>query len=225
MQKIKIIICDDMKAIRDRIKISINSQSDMEVVGVASSAKEVMQLVDTVSCDVLLIDIQMEYETAGIDAIESINSQHPEVKIIVLTVHDNDDLVVDAYINGALDYLVKESNDEFILQIIRKVYNNENHIGKRISKTLRGNAIKEKKTKQSFLFFIHGYSTLTVAERNILKLIYNGYSRRKIATEEHLSDNTVSSHIGHILKKLDYSNTKDLVIFIRTINFFEELDI
>lgn len=218
---IRVGVCDDFVELRDHICDIVNKQDDMSAICRASSGGELETIDNLGECDILLVDIQMEYETAGIDAIAKITEKYPDIKIIVLTVHDNEEFVFDAYLAGAIDYLLKDSPDETVINTIRNVYGTTDYIGNRLMRAVKSNAGSMRKKQESLMFFIHGYSTLTPAEKRILRDIYMGKSRNRIANDEYLSYNTVSVHIRHILRKLNYSNTTELRRFLKSINFYD----
>ena len=89
MNKIRVIVCEDIKGIRKHIVSALNADEEIEVVGEAESGKECIELTRRVETDIILMDIQMEYETAGIDAIREICEEKPGVKIIVLTAYED----------------------------------------------------------------------------------------------------------------------------------------
>lgn len=227
MNKIKIMICDDIDEIRNDICDYINSTEDMEVIGSVASGAEAIRFVteNEVKPDVILMDIQMEDEIAGITATEQISSAYPNIKILMLTVHENDDLIVDSFLAGAVDFIVKSASKDSLYSTIHNSMSQNEFMGSIMLQALKKNVLVNKKRKQSVLFFINSYSTLTAAEKDVLKLIYQGYSRQKIVDTQHISINTVSTHIRHILKKLNFSSTREITSFIKSIGLFDYFDL
>lgn len=180
-KKIKVIVCEDIKGIRNYIVSSIQKDVDIEVVGEAESGKECVELVNKVDADIVLMDIQMEYETAGIDAIRTICDEKDNIKIIVLTAHDKDELILEAYYTGASDYIIKTSEAEDICKSIKKVYESEDFVGPLIAKNLRAEFVRMKKSEETLMFFIHKFSTLTQTEKEILKMLYMGHTKKEIS--------------------------------------------
>ena len=222
--KIRVMVCEDIKAIREYVVSSIRKDSEIEVVGEASSGAEAVLMSESVKPDVILMDIQMEYETAGIDAIHAIYEKHPDIKIIVLTVHNDDELIMDAYYAGAMDYIIKTSAESDICGSIKRVYREENFIGPLIAKNLRTEVRKMRKSEESLLFFIHE-SRLTATEKELLKLFYLGYSKKKISEMRSIEVSTIKVHVKHILKKLNYSSTSELISFLKKIKIYEMFDL
>lgn len=223
--KIRVMVCEDIKAIREYVVSSIRKDSEIEVVGEASSGAEAILMSESVKPDVILMDIQMEYETAGIDAIHAIYEKHPDIKIIVLTVHNDDELIMDAYYAGAMDYIIKTSDGGDICGSIKRVYREENFIGPLIAKNLRSEVRKMRKSEESLLFFIHEFSRLTATEKELLKLFYLGYSKKKISEMRSIEVSTIKVHVKHILKKLNYSSTSELINFLKKIKIYEMFDL
>lgn len=223
--KIRVMVCEDIKAIREYVVSSIRKDSEIEVVGEASSGAEAVLMSESVKPDVILMDIQMEYETAGIDAIHAIYEKHPDIKIIVLTVHNDDELIMDAYYAGAMDYIIKTSAESDICGSIKRVFREENFIGPLIAKNLRTEVRKMRKSEESLLFFIHEFSRLTATEKELLKLFYLGYSKKKISEMRSIEVSTIKVHVKHILKKLNYSSTSELINFLKKIKIYEMFDL
>ena len=222
---IRIMVVDDLKEVRSYFGEIINSQPDMELAGVAASGNEAVHMASSLDLDVILMDIQMEYAGAGVDATRKICAAFPDIKIIMLTIYDTDDYVVEAYLAGAVDYVLKEDDTVKICERIRQVYENDNFIGPYIAKKLRSSIEKTRTREESMLFFINSFSKLTAMEKKILKSLYTGKKRSEIADSEFISLGTVKTHINHILKKLNFTATHDLIGFLKKIKIFEEFDI
>lgn len=224
-KKIKVAVCDDLQEIREYVCNTVNACDDMQVVASFKNGAEAIEAVKALNIDVLLMDVQMEEEKSGIYATEKICDINPEIKIVILTIHDNDDIILDAFLNGAKAYMVKSISAEEICDKIRKVYNNEDFVDPFMMDAIKKEILASRTTKESLLFFTTGFSRLTATEKEILKLLYNGYTRTRIANKKFVSINTVNTHVRHILRKLDFSSTRKLVSFIKSIRLFEEFDL
>jgi Response regulator receiver domain. len=119
--KIRILIAEDFTLLREDLRDLINRQPDMEVVGEASSGREIVSLAQSVDYDLILMDIEMEFMNAGIMATQKILEENPEAIIIFLTAHETREIIVTAMGAGAVDYLVKGCDEEEILYHIRPV--------------------------------------------------------------------------------------------------------
>ncbi len=222
-KKIKVIICDDMKQIREYFQNIIDSTDDMQCVGACATAKEGVETVASMRPDVVLMDIQMESGEAGIWATEQIKQQFPDVKVIIVTIHEKDDLIFKSYIAGAIDYIVKTSDVEEIKNSIRAVYNNKIMLRPDIAQKIFGEFSRMKRREGSFLYMLNITTTLTNTELEILKLLAAGKSRKDIAKERFVERDTINKQITSILKKFNYSNTKVLIKDLSQMGVFEIL--
>lgn len=225
MEIIRCMVVDDIAGIREHFCDLINQQDDMEVVCVAETGRGAVKRALEFKPDIILMDIQLDYDTAGVDATEKIMVELPTAKIIIVTSHNNDKFILDTYLYGAVDYILKEDSSENILSTIREVYRNNNFIGPLLAAKLREGLTIARNREESLLFFINNYSKLTNTERRILKHLYSNKKRREISEIEFISMETVKSHISHILKKLGMGSTAEIVRFLKKVKFFDEFDI
>ena len=220
MNKIKIFIFDDEKEICEYFSDIINSQANMEVVGVCHDTLNAAEMVMSKYADVVLMDIQMENEDAGIKATEQISKYCPEVKVIMLTVHCTDNFIIDSYVAGAVDYIDKMSEKSVLLESINNVYKNDKFIGNTIAEKLKLLAKSRHNKEKSVLFLINNYSKLSVSELEVLRLLCQGYSRREISKIKQREYSTIKSQIRSILMKLEFSTTKELLNFLDETGLF-----
>lgn len=220
---IRIMLCDDIKSIRDYFEKTINAQPDMEVVCAAATGKEAVDyLAESEVCpDIILMDIQMEEEKAGITATREIHQRYPKIKILMLTIHENDDLLIEAYLAGAVDYIVKDVPTEEICSTLRKANENENFVSSIIRENTREKLDRNKMIEISMVFFINKMSKLTNSELRILHQLYLGKKRKEIAKAEVLSEETVKLHIRHILRKLEFSTSREMVDYLKKLKLLE----
>ncbi|MGN0180583.1 MAG: response regulator [Monoglobaceae bacterium] len=218
---IRIAVCDDVQQITNYFSRLINSQSDMELVGTAFSESSIVELVKKTVPDIVLMDIQMDTEKAGIEAIKQIHEEYPDIKVIVLTIHAEDDYIFEAYAAGAVDYILKTESKEEICQSIRRVYNDVEFIRPYIAKKLVDGYVEIHKMKQSFMYLITILTNLTNTELEILKSAYYGKSRKEIAAERCVEPNTIKYHIINILKKMHYRSFKTLLQDIKELQIFD----
>ena len=219
------MLCDDVKEIREHIEFIINSNDDMRVVCMTESGTEAVTKAMECKPDIILMDIQMEDAKAGIAATEKICSILPECRVIMLTIHKNDDLLIEAYIAGAVDYIIKESEPDIICRTVRSAYENEQFVGTEVMDKVRKKLIRNKTMETSMMFFINNMSKLTASEWKILEKLYYGMKRREIALEEHLSQETVKLHTRHILKKLDFRTVSELISYFKSQKIVETFNL
>jgi len=217
-KKIKILIADDFKLLREDLMELINAQPDMEVVGVASSGKEIVELAKKEEFDLILMDIEMEQTNAGIIAAESIKQDKPEGEIVFLTAHETKEMIVTAMGVGAADYLVKGSPENEILHHIRCVAEGHPVMESKVHETVMQEYARLRKSEQSLLFFITNLSQLTTTERQMIKLLLQGYKTTEIAKIRCVESSTIKTQIKGLLRKFGCTRTKEIVEMIRNLN-------
>lgn len=223
---IEVMLCDDIKSIRDYFKKIIDMQEDMRVICTAESGKEAVQYLEDAAVlpDIILMDIQMEDEKAGIMAARKIHERYPEIRILMLTIHKNDDLLIEAYMAGAIDYIAKDTSPETICATLRSAKESKNFIGSVIREKTMEKLNRNRAMEVSMLFFINKMSKLTNSEWRILKHLYDGRKRKEIAKAEVLSEETVKLHVRHILRKLEFASSRELVDYLKELKLVDYFD-
>lgn len=218
MEKIKILVADDFELLREDLCDLIDRQPDMEIVGSASSGREIVELAKTTAFDLILMDIEMEQMNAGILATQRIRDEQPEAGVIFLTAHETKEIIVTAMGAGALDYLVKGCPEEEILKHIRNAYEKHPIMEARIHETVMQEYARLQKSERSLLFFINNISKLTTTERELVKLLLQGYKVNEIAGIRCVEASTIKTQIKGLLRKFGCSRTKEIVQIIRELN-------
>lgn len=204
----KIVIAEDHTILRAGLRALLSGQNGLEVIGEAGDGREAIRKVDTLQPDLLLIDLSMP-KLNGIDAIREIKSQHPEIKIIVLTVHKSDEYIIAALRAGANGYMLKDASQNELLLAIDYVINGKTFLSPSISdKVVDAFLNTDKKDKPAT-----GLDNLTAREREILKLVAEGNTNKKIAEHLCISLKTVEKHRSNLMKKLDLRNTAALTAY------------
>ena len=216
--KKKILIADDFQLLREDLTELINNQRDMEVVGTASSGKEIVNLARNTEYDLILMDIEMETMNAGILATQEIREADPEAGIIFLTAHETREMIVTAMGAGALDYIVKGCEDEEILYHIRCALKGNPIMSNKIHETVMQEYARLQQGEKSLLFFINNISKLTATEREMIKLLLQGYKVHEIAEARSVEVSTIKTQIKGLLRKFGCSRTKEIVQIIRELN-------
>jgi DNA-binding NarL/FixJ family response regulator len=222
--KIRILIADDAAEIVNYFAGIIRREEDLEVAGLAFSGEEAVAKVRELDPHLVLMDIQMETKTAGIDAIERIRAFNPAIKAVILTIHNRDDLIFKAYTVGAMDYIIKTSPVEDILKSIRAVAANNLMLRPEIANKIVGEfrRISEERSKMKELLKV--MMMISNTEYEIIRMVYDGYPYRRIAEQRLVEETTIRSEIHRILKKFDKGRMKDVIALLREINFFALLD-
>ena len=194
----RIVIVDDHAIMRDGLAAILSAEADFEVVGTAEDGKAAIAVVDRQRPELVLMDLTMP-RTDGARAISSIKRAHPDTRVVVLTFHKEDSYVHAALEAGADAYVLKDDGRGELLAAIRNVIAGKQYLspaicGRVVSGYLRGRQSPEKPPT---------WETLTVREREVLKLVAEGYKTREIAQYLSLSVKTVEKHRANMMRKLD----------------------
>ena len=204
----KIVIAEDHTILRAGLRALLSGQNGLEVIGEAGDGREAIRKVDTLQPDLLLIDLSMP-KLNGIEAIREIKSRHPEIKIIVLTVHKSEEYIIAALQAGANGYMLKDASQNELLLAIDYVINGKTFLSPSISdKVVDAFLNTDKKDKPAAVL-----DNLTAREREILKLVAEGNTNKKIAEHLCISLKTVEKHRSNLMQKLDLRNTAALTAY------------
>ena len=215
---IKVAIVEDFELIREDLKELIDSQEDMQVVWAAETGVQAVELAEKEATDIILMDIEMETINAGILAAEKIRDKNSEQKIIFMTAHETNEMIITAMGTGAVDYLVKGEDSEEILSHIRNAFAGRATMNSRMQETIMREYSRLQRSERSLLFFIHNVSQLTAAERELVKLLLEGMKVKEIAQVRCVEMITVKTQIKSLLRKFGCSRTKEIVSMIRDLN-------
>jgi DNA-binding NarL/FixJ family response regulator len=200
--KIKVVIVDDHKIIRVGLKGFIHLQPDMEVIGECGSEEEALAIVKTVTPDVILMDIDLE-GSSGISATRQIKSQYPEIKILAITLHDEETSILPMIQAGASGYVLKNADPSEMIDAIRAVYRGNSYYSSHVSDVIIHSLSRPKTSSLP--------DGLTAREVEVLKMIAQEYSNGEIAEKLFISIRTVDTHRRNLLEKLNLKNTAGLV--------------
>lgn len=220
MDKLRIAICDDFKEIREYIEFFCSKEEDVECVASASNSAECLEMVKKYKPDILLLDIQMETDDAGLNIMPDLMDIHPEMKIIILTAHLEDDYIFSAFAMGASNYILKSMHFDEMIDIIREVSNDRTVMHPKVAKVLANNG---KRMKASLLYLIDILVKLSPSEYDILKDIYDGYTYTEISKKRYVSVSTVKNHALRILRKTGFHSIKELIEELRALKIFDLL--
>ena len=224
MSPIKIMIVDDIKEIRDHFQTIVQKEEDMEVIATAASGVEAVHELQKQRPDVILLDIQMETKTAGIDFARFAQTKYPEIKIIILTIHNEDELLFQAYNAGVMDYIVKSSSTELIVNSIRNVHANQLLLRPEVAEKIVSEFSKLREQQRSLLFTLNILTKLTNSEFEVLRCLYEGNTYRDVAESRFVSQATIKSQVNSILKKFGMSRMKDIISLLEELRFYEMLN-
>ena len=202
MAKLKVLLADDHAIIRDGLKQILADTDDLAVAGEAANGLEVMQRVRENEWDVLVLDISMPGRS-GLELIHMIKDEKPELPILILSMHHEEQYAVRAFQAGAMGYLTKESDGELLISAIRRVANGGVYISDKVAELMvRGIRPANKPLP---------HNLLSDREYQVFNLLVKGRGLTEIGTELSLSVKTISTHKTHILQKMALSNTAELI--------------
>ena len=202
---IRVLVADDHRLMRAGIAMMITAQADMVVVGEADNGRATVELVKTLSPNVVLMDISMP-DLNGIDATQQIVALSPATKVIALSGHMDRRAVVDILRAGASGYIVKNAPPEELMHAIRTVGRGEVHLSAQIAGGVLDDFRRCMPASGSPEF-----ASLSPREREVLQLMAEGKSTKQIATLLDLSKKTVDNHREHLMSKLKASTLAELI--------------
>jgi two-component system response regulator NreC len=179
----------------------------MEVVGEVGDGREALKKVEEIELDIVLMDIRMP-GLNGIDATRQIKKHFPDVKVLILSMHPDDEYVLEALRAGASGYILKQAAHEELFTAIRAVYRNDVFLSPSVSKKVVETYIQSNK---SVIMESSVLDKLTPREREVLQLIAEGKSGKEISSLLFISPNTVETHKAHLKEKLGLRKTSDLI--------------
>jgi two-component system, NarL family, response regulator DegU len=223
-RNVRIVIADDHQLLREGVKRIINMEKDLEVIGECGDGIQVVELCNTLHPDVVLMDINMPVEN-GVVATERLKSIFPEIKVIILSIHDDESYVFETLRKGASGYLLKDMEAESLINAIRSVVAGHAYIhpkvtGKLINQLRRMTYLDEKgvldrenETRETGAKFVHSVNNpLTRREAEVLRLMAEGKSNKSIGEYLFISEKTVKNHVSSILQKMEVDDRTQAVI-------------
>jgi len=204
-RKQTIVIAEDYTILREGLRALISSNPEFEVVGEAEDGQEAINLVEKLKPDLVLTDLSMP-RMNGMEAIRQIRKRVPETKIVVLTIHKTEEYILAVLKAGADGYALKDATHDELIMALKNVLSGKRYLSPGISeKVFEGYLVGRKRLKHQT-----SWETLTQREREILKLIAEGYRNKQIAEILCLSVKTVEKHRANLMGKLDLHNVQAL---------------
>lgn len=203
---IRVLVSDDHTILRSGLKMLLNAETDIEVVGEATTGEEAITLAEQLRPDLVLMDISMP-GIGGIDATAEIKKQHPEIKVLMLTMHENEAYLFRTIKAGGSGYVLKKAADTELIDAIHQVMEGGAFLRPSVTKALVKDYLERVEQGEAR----DSYGTLTEREREILKLIAEGHTNPEIAKLLVISVRTVETHRAHIMDKLGIHQRSELV--------------
>ena len=198
----RVLIVDDHAVVRAGLKLLVDGQQDLEAVGEAGSAREALLEARTAKPDVVLLDVMMP-DQGGIEIVPQLLHEHPEAKVLILSMQDDPRYVREAFEAGASGYVLKEAADTELVAAIREVSGGGRYVHPELGARLVAAETAERKRVED--------DPLSDREREVLRLLALGHTNQEIAKELYISVRTAETHRAHIMQKLRLSSRAELV--------------
>jgi len=210
----KIVLIDDHVLFREGIRRILDFEDDFEVVAEGSDGENAMRLVDTYQPDVVLMDINME-RVNGVEATKQLVEKYPQLKVIILSIHDDENYVTHALKSGAQGYLLKDMDSESLVQAIKIVSDGGAYLHPKVThnlvKEFKRMSEEEHKGFQQ-VEYRKPLHLLTRRECEVLQLLADGKSNRGISEALFISEKTVKNHVSNILQKMNVNDRTQAVV-------------
>jgi DNA-binding NarL/FixJ family response regulator len=205
-ETIQVIIVDDHKLVTDCIGLFLRGAKNIDVIGIAHSGKDTLNLLKKDKPDVVLADISMP-EMSGIQLTAAIKKKYPNIKILILSMHSDYNNISEAIDAGADGYVPKDVSSEELVEAITTVSRGKNYFHSTISDEIVKNYASKRQNDDTIL------PQLTRRELEVLQLFAEGFNNSEIAEKLFLSVRTIESHKNHILQKTNMKNSVELIKF------------
>ena len=208
MSKIKIAIADDYKIFREGLKVGLSAEENFDVMLEADNGEELLKALETATPDVILMDLKMPLMD-GMEATKAVRKKYPAIKVLVVTMYDDDKFIIHLMENGANGYLLKNTEPDEIKKSIYAVHENGYYFNDLVNKALLKKLVLKNNLKPSFNQNIE----LTEREMEVLKLICEEKTAAEIAKDIFLSPRSVEGIRQRLIEKIGVRNTAGLVMF------------
>ena len=209
MDKIKVLIADDIMILRQGLRADLEQDEALQVVALAENGKEAYEKCRVYRPDVVMMDMRMpDYD--GAYGIKAIKEAFPEIKVLVLTTCDDEETIEKALASGADGYILKEMEDAKVISSVKSVYDGMSIFGGgvyRVMKKRMENGLPSQTVPDS------EEGVLTSRELEVVRLVSQGYDNKEIATALYLAEGTVRNQISKILEKLELKDRTQLAVY------------
>jgi two-component system, NarL family, response regulator NreC len=210
---VRVLVVDDHAVVRSGLALLVNAEDDLETVGEAGTAREAVFEARTAKPDVVLLDVMMP-DQSGIEAVPQLLHEHPETKILILSMQDDPRYVREAFEAGASGYVLKEAADAELVAAIREVAGGGRYVHPELGARLVAAESEERRRAEE--------DPLSDREREVLRLLALGHTNQEIAKQLYISVRTAETHRAHIMQKLRLTSRAELVRYALDLNLLEE---
>jgi two-component system response regulator NreC len=206
--RLRIVLADDHTILREGLRALLSADPNFEIVAEAEDGREAVRCVEKLGPDLLLMDLSMP-RMSGIDAISEIKKRYPETKIIALTVHKTEEYLLATLQAGVDGYVLKDATHDELVMAIHNVRAGKPYLSPGISEKVIEGYLEGKEGSLA----VSSWQKLSQREREVLKLIAEGYKNKEIAEDLCISLKTVEKHRANLMKKLDLHNAAGLTVY------------
>ncbi|UOR14138.1 response regulator [Halobacillus amylolyticus] len=202
-----ILLIDDHKLFREGVKHILDCESSFEIVAEGDNGAEALALIEKNNPEIVLMDINM-----GLEAIAEITNRYPNVKIIILSFHDDEHIVSHSLKTGAQGYLLKEMDSDSLVEAIKIVNDGGSYLHPKVTHSIIAEYRRLSANSFQPLEYRKPLHLLTSRECEILQFLLNGYTNRRMAESLNLSEKTIKNHVSHILQKMKVNDRTQAVV-------------
>ena len=206
--KIKIVLAEDHTILREGLRALLSSDPKFEIIGEAEDGREAVRCVEKLGPDLILMDLSMP-RMSGMEAIREIKKRYPQSKVIALTVHKTEEYLHTTLQAGADGYVLKDATHNELVMAIKSVMQGKPYLSPGVSEKVIEGYLEGKGTLKPD----SPWKSLSQREREVLKLIAEGYKNKEIAEDLCISLKTVEKHRANLMKKLDLHNAAALTVY------------
>ena len=221
---INVMIVDDISSLCTRYEGILSQAEDIRVVAVANNGYEAILKSAVTQPDVILMDIEMESKYAGITATQQILAQFPDMKVVILTVYDEDAMIYAAFQAGACDYIQKTATPAMMLQCVRDAYHERSVMKPTVARKIRTEFKRIKDNEDSLIYTLYLVQLLTDTERDILYAFHSGMTQKEICQARYIEPSTMKTHMRNILHKMKCRKREDVLKKAESCGFFYYMD-
>lgn len=212
---IRILIADDHALLRQGIKNVLSLEADLEVIGEAADGEEAVRKAVELKPDIILLDINMPRGN-GLEVTKRLSAAQPDVKCVVLTIHDDENYVFEVIKAGAVGYLLKDVEPSMLIQAIRAISEGESFIYPTLARKLFSEVSRrdtERRHESVDMIRRRKEERLTYREVEVLQLVAKGLSNQEMAQRLFLSEKTVKNHLTNIFRKINVTDRTQAVLY------------
>jgi DNA-binding NarL/FixJ family response regulator len=212
MGKIRLILADDHALVRQGTRQLLERQPDLEVVGEAADGEEAIRLANELQPDLVVMDVRMP-KLSGVEATRRIKAECPNVGVLVLTAHDDDEYVFALLQAGANGYLLKTAESEELVRAIRAAHAGQSALDPTVARKVVAQFTSGKSLTDVLAHVEENYEGLTERELEIIRWVGQGLTNKEIGQRLYISDRTVQAHLSNIFSKMGVNSRTEAVMY------------